>query len=88
MSQSVLQSDSTPLSPKSSGWLAAVMPVVAIAACTELGISVLRNSALPVYFTRGLHIRPPVMGALQVWFYIAESLFKAPLGELASGVSR
>ncbi len=88
MSQSVLQSASTPLSPKSAGWLAAVMPVVMIAACTELGISVLRNSALPVYFTRGLHIRPPVMGALLIWFYIAESLFKAPLGVLADRIGR
>ena len=76
------------MSPKSPGWLAAVMPVVAIAACTELGISVLRNSALPVYFTRGLHIRPPVMALLLIWFYIAESLFKAPLGVLADRIGR
>ena len=76
------------MSPKSAGWLSAVLPVVAIAACTELGISVLRNSALPVYFTRGLHIRPPVMGALLIWFYIAESLFKSPLGILADRIGR
>ena len=76
------------MSPKSSGWLAAVMPVVTIAACTELGISVLGNSALPVYFTRGLHIKTHVMGLLLVWFYISESLFKAPLGILADRIGR
>lgn len=76
------------MSPKSTGWLAAVMPVVTIAACTELGISVLGNSALPVYFTRGLHIKTHVMGLLLVWFYISESLFKAPLGILADRIGR
>lgn len=76
------------MSPKSKGWLAAVLPVVTIAACTELGISVLGNSALPVYFTRGLHIKTHVMGLLLVWFYISESLFKAPLGILADRIGR
>ncbi len=76
------------MSPKSTGWLSAVMPVVTIAACTELGISVLGNSALPVYFTRGLHIKTHVMGLLLVWFYISESLFKAPLGILADRIGR
>lgn len=65
-----------------------MMPVVTIAACTELGISVLGNSALPVYFTRGLHIPTHVMGLLLVWFYISESLFKAPLGILADRIGR
>ena len=76
------------MSPKPVGWLAAVTPVVMIAACTELGVSVLRNSALPVYFIRGLHMKPAVMGLLLVWFYISESLFKAPLGVLADRIGR
>ncbi len=70
------------------GWLAAVLPVVAIAACTELGISVLGNSALPIYFTKGLHISTHVMGLLLVWFYVSESLFKSPLGMLADRIGR
>ena len=64
------------------------MPVVTIAACTELGISVLGNSALPVYFTKGLHISTHVMGYLLIWFYISESLFKSPLGILADRIGR
>lgn len=75
-------------SARSLGWLAAVMPVVTIAACTELGISVLGNSALPVYFTKGLHISTHVMGYLLIWFYISESLFKSPLGILADRIGR
>lgn len=89
MSQSVPQSKLVaPASAKSTGWLAAVMPVVAIAACAELGISVLGNSALPVYFTKGLHISTHVMGYLLIWFYISESLFKSPLGILADRIGR
>ena len=64
------------------------MPVVTIAACTELGISVLGNSALPIYFTKGLHIPTHVMGLLLIWFYISESLFKSPLGILADRIGR
>ena len=91
MSQSVSQSASAsppPSASKPMGWLTAVLPVVSIAACTELGISVLRNSALPVYFTRGLHISTHVMGCLLIWFYISESLFKSPLGVLADRIGR
>ena len=91
MSQSVSSPASSPASSaKPAGWLAATLPVVMIAACTELGISVLGNSALPVYFTRGLHLSTHVMGYLLIWFYISESLFKSPLGMLAieSGASR
>jgi len=69
-------------------WLSAVMPVVLIAACAELGISVLNNSALPIYFTKGLHIKTGVMGLILVWFFISESLFKSPLGVLADRIGR
>lgn len=79
----------TSLAPVASGkWLAAVMPVVLIAACAELGISILNNSALPVYFTKGLHIPTGVMGLILVWFFISESLFKSPLGVLADRIGR
>ena len=78
-----------PAAPAASGkWLAAVMPVVLIAACAELGISVLNNSALPVYFTKGLHIPTGIMGLILVWFFISESLFKSPLGVLADRIGR
>ncbi len=73
---------------KPAGWLAAVLPVLTIAACAELGISVLNNSALPIYFTKGLHISTQVMGLLLVWFYISESVFKSPLGVLADRIGR
>ena len=73
---------------KSASWVAAVLPVVLIAACAELGISVLNNSALPVYFTKGLHISTGVMGFILVWFFISESLFKSPLGVLADRIGR
>ena len=78
-----------PLSPVAPArWLAAVMPVVLIAACAELGISVLNNSALPIYFTKGLHIETGKMGLILVWFFISESLFKSPLGVLADRIGR
>ena len=89
LSQSAPMDDaSVPAGVKSSGWLAAVMPVILIAASAELGISVLNNSALPIYFTKGLHIPTHIMGLLLVWFYISESLFKSPLGILADRIGR
>ena len=80
--------DLSALSPKPGRWLAAVMPVVIIAACAELGISILNNSALPVYFTKGLHIPTGTMGLILVWFFISESLVKSPLGVLADRIGR
>ncbi|MDQ2799554.1 MAG: MFS transporter [Armatimonadota bacterium] len=73
---------------KERGWLAAVMPVVLIAACAELGISVLNNSALPVYFLHSLKIDTTVYGILAVQFFVAEVLFKSPLGVLADKFGR
>ena len=75
--------------PATSGkWLASVMPVLLIVACAELGISVLNNSALPVYFIKGLHLTTKVMGLVLAGFYISESLFKSPLGVLADRIGR
>jgi len=73
---------------KSGGWLAAVMPVILIAACAELGISVLNNSALPIYFTKGLHIPTGTYSLLMIPFFISEVLFKSPLGVLADKIGR
>ena len=75
-------------SPQEKGWLAAVLPVVLIAACAELGISVLNNSALPIYFTQGLKISTSVLGFLMVPFFISEVLFKSPLGILGDRFGR
>ena len=78
-----------PLSPVASGrWLAAVMPVVLIAVCAELGISILNNSALPIYFTQGLKIPTGTYGLLMIPFFISEVLFKSPLGVLADRLGR
>ena len=75
--------------PAASGkWLASVMPVLLIVACAELGISILNNSALPVYFIKGLHLTTKVMGLVLAGFYISESLFKSPLGVLADRIGR
>lgn len=89
MSQPLTQSpaESAP-PPKPSSWLAAVMPVVLIAACAELGISVLNNSALPIYFTQGLKIPTGTYGLLMIPFFISEVLFKSPLGVLADKFGR
>ncbi len=78
-----------PISPVASArWLAAIMPVVLIAACAELGISVLNNSALPIYFTQGLKIPTGTYGLLMIPFFISEVLFKSPLGILADKFGR
>jgi DHA1 family multidrug resistance protein-like MFS transporter len=85
--------DSTPMSPSApqkngAGWFAAVWPVVIIATCAELGISVLNNSALPIYFTRGLHISTKIYGLIMAMFFVSEVLFKSPLGALADRIGR
>ncbi len=71
-----------------AGWVAAIVPVVLIAACAELGISILNNSVLPIYFTRGLHLSTRVYGAVMAMFFVSEVLFKAPLGALADRIGR
>ena len=77
-----------PDTPAEKGWLTAILPVVLIAACAELGISVLNNSALPIYFTQGLKISTSVLGFLMVPFFISEVLFKSPLGVLGDRFGR
>ena len=64
------------------------MPVILIAACAELGISILNNSALPIYFTKGLHIPTGTYSLLMIPFFISEVLFKSPLGVLADKIGR
>ena len=88
LSQFAPMDDAVPAGVKSSGWLAAVMPVILIAACAELGISVLNNSALPIYFTKGLHIPTGTYSLLMIPFFISEVLFKSPLGVLADKIGR
>ncbi len=93
MSQTYSDSQPTPPAaadpaPKKGGWIAAILPVVLIAACSELGISVLSNSALPIYFTTGLKIPTSVYTLLMLPFFISEVLFKSPLGVLADRVGR
>lgn len=63
--------------------LASVLPVALIALCAELGIAVLNNSALPVYFSKGLGINVRLLGLILLPFFISEVLFKSPLGVLA-----
>jgi len=74
--------------PKIKGWFAAVLPVVLIAACGELGISILGNSALPIYVTKGLGVGAGVYGWLLGAFYASEALAKAPLGALSDKFGR
>jgi len=64
------------------------MPVILIAACAELGISVLNNSALPIYFTQGLKIPTGIYSFLMIPFFISEVLFKSPLGVLSDRFGR
>ena len=65
-----------------------MLPVILIAACAELGISVLNNSALPIYFTRGLHLSTRAYGVIMAMFFVSEVLFKSPLGALADKFGR
>ena len=83
-----LSAGPTPCPPRRGAWLAAIMPVVLIAACAELGISILNNSALPVYFKQGLKIPTGTYGLLMIPFFISEVLFKSPLGVLADRFGR
>lgn len=86
--------DPTPLpaddlpDPKAKGWFAAVLPVVLIAIFGELGMSVLANSALPVYVSKGLGVGTGVYGWLLAAFYASEALTKAPLGALSDRFGR
>ena len=81
-------SETPPEARKRGVWLTAILPVVLIAACAELGISVLNNSALPIYFTQGLKIPNGTYGLLMIPFFISEVLFKSPLGVLADRFGR
>ncbi len=68
-------------------WLAAVLPVALIAACGELGIAVLNNSALPVYLNKGLKIDTALLPVLIAPFFLSE-LLKTPLGVLSDRYGR
>ena len=71
-----------------SSWIKPVIPVAVIALCAEMGTSVLNNSTLPVYFTEGLGIGKDVLAHIVIPFYVAEALFKVPLGVLADKFGR
>lgn len=86
------QTAETPPDPQSGedegkGWLAATLPVAFIALCGELGIAVLNNSALPVYFNKGLKIDTAILPLLMAPFFLSE-LLKTPLGVLADRIGR
>lgn len=76
-----------PAPASSPKWLAATLPVAVIALCGELGIAVLNNSALPVYFVKGLNIDAAVLPLLMAPFFLSE-LLKTPLGVLADRFGR
>ncbi len=59
-----------------------------MAACAELGIAILNNSALPVYYTLGLKLSTHLMALIMVPFFISEALFKLPLGHLSDRYGR
>jgi DHA1 family multidrug resistance protein-like MFS transporter len=77
----------TPPSPPRVKWIAVTLPVALIALCGELGIAVLNNSALPVYFTKGLKIDTSILPLLMAPFFLSE-LLKTPLGVLADRFGR
>ena len=73
--------------PPSNKWIAVTLPVALIALCGELGIAVLNNSALPVYFVKGLKIDTAILPLLMAPFFLSE-LLKTPLGVLADRYGR
>lgn len=78
----------TPSSANVSSWIKPIVPVAIIALCAEMGTSVLNNSTLPLYFTEGLGIGKDVLAHIVIPFYVAEALFKVPLGLLADKFGR
>jgi len=74
--------------PSPADWIKPVIPVALIALCAEMGTSVLNNSTLPLYFTKGMGIGKDVLALIVIPFYIAEVLFKVPLGVLADKFGR
>ncbi len=76
-----------PTPPRETSWLAATLPVALIALCGELGIAVLNNSALPVYFNKGLKIDTAILPLLMAPFFLSE-LLKTPFGVLADRIGR
>jgi DHA1 family multidrug resistance protein-like MFS transporter len=69
-------------------WLRPILPIALIALCAEMGTSVLNNSTLPLYFTEGLGIGKDILALIIIPFYIAEVIFKVPLGVLADKFGR
>jgi len=59
-----------------------------VAACAELGIAILNNSALPVYYTYGLKISIVLMPLIMIPFFVSEALFKLPLGHFSDRFGR
>lgn len=74
--------------PHFKDWIKPVIPVAVIALCAEMGTSVLNNSTLPLYFTHGLGIGTDTLAYIIIPFYIAEVVFKVPLGVLADKFGR
>ena len=92
---SELSSDAKPLSAETAAlhkagrlpW-GAFLPVVLVAVCAELGISILNNSVLPVYLTDGLQISKKLFQFILIPFLVSEALFKFPLGALTDRLGR
>lgn len=70
------------------GWFLTVLPLAMVAACAELGIAVLNNSALPVYYKFGLGISIKLIPVIMIPFFVSEALFKLPLGLLSDRFGR
>ncbi len=82
-------SPSNPQQPKNKrSWLAITLPVAFISAFAELGLGIMNNSALPVYFKQGLQLDTVIYTTVMTPFFISEVLFKSPLGLLADKFGR
>jgi DHA1 family multidrug resistance protein-like MFS transporter len=65
-----------------------VLPLALVAACAELGIAILNNSTLPVYYRYGLKISIFLYPVIMIPFFVSEALFKLPLGHLSDRFGR
>jgi len=74
--------------PDPCGWFKTVLPLAIVAACAELGIAILNNSTLPVYYRYGLKVSIFLYPWIMIPFFVSEALFKLPLGHLSDRFGR
>ena len=72
---------------RAKGWIALTLPIALVTLCGELGVAILNNSALPVYFVKGLKIDTAILPLLMAPFFLSE-LLKTPLGVLSDRYGR